>query len=510
MKQHSEKIAENLYAIAAEKMKPLVVVVDKHNNYVSHYGNLSHYQLPNFEIGSNCLEEFQFLAGLEDETYIALPLVNLKNNNVASVNIITINQNRYVLILDAKSEYLRQQQTTQVSNETRLLNIKLRKLTEQLQDAQKDLVKNNELLKLANNVKSRFISGMSHEFRTPISSILGYSNVLANNYSPDDEEYRRIKAIERNAQYLLSLIDNVLEHAQLEEDKLLISIAPVKINELINDIKQMFAAHAENTGLLFHLEVSSGVPNLIYTDQIRLQQILINLLGNAFQYTQKGEVQTKIDWENDILCVTVKDTGPGISDKDQALIFQAYNRGDSKRKKGAGLGLAISSRLAKKLEGNLVLSSKLGEGSIFTLTVRAPRAELFSKHETLRSSNTTSCNVLIVEDDDDLVELLKIYLHDHGHKTFIAYDGEEALKQYKTNQIDLVILDMQLPNLDGTVVAKKLIELDSKTPIIGMTASMNIDDKVNALKAGCSEFLTKPIQVTTLIETINKLLTVNA
>ena len=507
MKQHSEKIAENLYAIAAEKMKPLVVVVDKQNNYVSHYGNLSHYQLPNFVIGSHCLEELPFLAGLEDESYVTLPLVSFENKNVASVNIITINQNRYIIMLDAKSEYLREQHTTQVSNETKLLNIKLRQLTEQLQHAQVDLEKNNELLQLANNAKSRFISNMSHEFRTPISSILGYSSVLADNYSLNEDEFQHINAVKRNAQYLLSLIDNVLEHAQLETDKTLINLAPVKIRELIEDVRLMFISQAEAKGLEFRFEVSSNVPNLIYSDRLRLQQILINLFGNAFKYTLKGEVRANFNWADDNLTISVKDTGPGISKQDQALVFQAYNRGDTDKKKGAGLGLAISSQLAEKLQGSLTLSSKLGAGSIFTLTVKAPRAELISKHETLVSSDSTSCNVLIVEDDEDLIELLKIYLQDYGYKTLVANNGKEAIRQCKKHQIDLVLLDMQLPKLSGTEVVTKLIESGVAAPIIGMTASVNIDDKTKALKAGCSEFLSKPIQVTTLVETINKLLT---
>ena len=165
MSQPIEKIAENLYTLTARKMKPLVVAIDEDNNYIFHQGELADYKLPPFEKGQSCVGCLPFLVGLEQEAYVALPLVNFNNSNVCSVNIIRINSNRFVVLLDVSGEHGREQKATQESNESKLLYQKLHHLTEKLE--------------LANNTKSRFISGMSHELRTPISSILGYSNLLA-------------------------------------------------------------------------------------------------------------------------------------------------------------------------------------------------------------------------------------------------------------------------------------------------------------------------------------------
>ena len=174
MSQHIEKIAENLYTLTARKMKPLVVAIDEENNYISHYGELSDYKLPRLIKDQSCVEFLPFLVGLEEETYVALPLVNFNNDNVCSVNIIKINSKRFVVMLDTVDEHEREQQTTQDSNETKLLYQKLQHLAEKLE--------------AANSTKSRFISGMSHELRTPISSILGYSDSLEKKYSKGDEE----------------------------------------------------------------------------------------------------------------------------------------------------------------------------------------------------------------------------------------------------------------------------------------------------------------------------------
>ena len=232
MNQHVESIAENLYALTARKMKPLVIVVDDDNHYISHHGELTDYQLTDFEPGSSCIEALPFLVGLENESYISLPIVNFNDGSVSSVNIIKINLHRYIVLLEVKDEYKRQQHATQDTNETKLLYQKLQQLTQQLE--------------VSNDAKSRFISNMSHEFRTPISSILGYSDLLAENSSLRDEEAQHAKAINRNAKYLLSLIDNVLEHAQLESDKLLINIAPFLLNQLVVTIGLMFGAQAES------------------------------------------------------------------------------------------------------------------------------------------------------------------------------------------------------------------------------------------------------------------------
>ncbi len=486
MSQHIEQIAENLYALTARKMKPLVVVVDRDNNYISHFGELTDYRLPEFEVGQSCIDVLPFLVGLESEEYVSLPIVSFNEANVSSVNVIKINLHRYVVLLEAGKEHQREQQATQDTNETKLLYQKLQQLTQQLE--------------IANNAKTRFISGMSHEFRTPISSILGYSNLLAAKYSPEDEKYQFAKSIESNTQYLLSLIDNVLEHAQLEADKLLVNIVPFSLSDLVINLGHMFGSRADESKVAFNVHASDSLPEAIYSDFLRLQQMLINIVGNAFKFTENGHIDINFDWQDDELIVKVSDTGPGISIEHQASIFQAYNRIDS-TKKGAGLGLAISAQIAEKLNGRLELESEPGVGSVFTLYIEAKVTNLSSIRQDLLSDKVKK--VLIVEDDLDLVELLKIYLNELGYSTISVANGIEALQHSEDYEIDFVLLDMQLPDLNGVNVAKELRSRKFNAPIIAMTASINSDDKVQALQAGCNEFLSKPIQIPPLINAIN-------
>lgn len=496
MSQHIEKIAENLYTLTARKMKPLVVAIDENNNFVSHFGELDDYKLPQFEIGQSCAESLPFLIGLEEEAYVALPLVNFNDDNVCSVNIIRINSNRFVVLLEAVDEHEREQLATQESNETKLLYRKLQHLTEKLE--------------VANSTKSRFISGMSHELRTPISSILGYSNLLAKKYSDTDEEYKYVKAIEGNTQYLLSLIDNLLEHAQLEADKIIINIAPFALNDLIANIGIMFGAQAEKSNIVFNLDTDDSLPKVIYSDQIRLQQVLINIIGNAFKFTEKGSITVKFSWQDEKLNVVVKDTGPGISAENQSSIFVPYKRFNAVDKKGAGLGLSISATIANKLNGRIDVESKLGEGSKFRLVVKAKSANAIrnNRHDDPQPSGKK--RVLIVEDDSFLIELLKIYLHDSGFSTLTAVNGKEALDVCAQEEVELVLLDMQLPILNGVEVAQELRASKFKAPIIAMTASTNNEDKINAIEAGCNDFLSKPIKPESLLNAISTIFTEHA
>jgi len=253
------------------------------------------------------------------------------------------------------------------------------------------------------------------------------------------------------------------------------------------------------------LDTDESLPKIIYSDQIRLQQVLINIIGNAFKFTEKGSITVGFSWQGENLIVTVKDTGPGISAENQSSIFVPYKRFNAAEKKGAGLGLSISAKIANKLNGRIEVESTLGKGSLFKLMIKAKSANTLNSNGHDVDQMQGERKVLIVEDDAFLIELLKIYLHDNGFSTLTAMNGQEALDVCEQEEVQLVLLDMQLPILNGFEVAKKLRDSKFNVPIIAMTASSNNEDKVQAMEAGCDEFLSKPIQPVSLINVIDKI-----
>jgi len=265
------------------------------------------------------------------------------------------------------------------------------------------------------------------------------------------------------------------------------------------------SARSEESKIDFKIETSNCVPEVINSDQIRLQQVLINLIGNAFKFTEKGSIKVGFDWSNNELIIKIQDTGPGIPVEHQKKIFQAYNRYDAKHKKGAGLGLAISAQIIEKLNGRLTLESEVGKGSTFAVYIEACPAELSATN----LDNVTINNVLVVEDDEDLIELLTIYLQELGYNVLTALDGVQAIKVCESEDVGLVLLDMQLPILSGIEVAEKLRAIGFKAPIIAMTASTSRENKIQALSAGCNEFLSKPIQMPPLVNAIRNLVGTN-
>jgi PAS domain S-box-containing protein len=379
----------------------------------------------------------------------------------------------------------------------------------------------------ANRAKSSFLANMSHEIRTPLGVILGFTDLLQDPEASPAERSKFIATIKRNGKVLARIIDDVLDLSKVEAGKLEVERIEVSIPHLVSDVVDLLEHSAQEKGLTLEVKSEGGIPQNIISDPTRLRQILINVMGNAIKFTQHGFVRLTVklvssleEGDNQIAFV-VHDSGRGIAPAHQSLLFQAFSQGDqatTRKFGGTGLGLVLSQRLARLLGGNVELTSSTeGEGSIFTITIAAgPLMGVnFISDFSLRNVDhhpvrpvpphkdaLSGVNVLLVEDMRDNQILIKRFLNHSGVLVDTAADGFEGIDKALQGHHDVILMDMQMPRLDGYEAASLLRKKGFKKPIIALTAHAMKEEKERSLKAGCNDHLTKPISPKTLVETI--------
>jgi signal transduction histidine kinase/AmiR/NasT family two-component response regulator len=413
--------------------------------------------------------------------------------------------------------------------------------------------------------KSLFLANMSHEIRTPMTAILGYVELLREPGSTEQERQDAIETVQRNGEHLLTIINDILDISKIEAERMTIERLDCKLQPLLLDVVKLMQGRASEKGLKLLVECAPGCPETIGTDPTRLRQILVNLVGNAIKFTPQGQVSVLARPHRDPvsgaewLAVDVKDTGIGMTAEQMGKLFEAFSQADSTMSRqfgGTGLGLAISRRLARMLGGDLVVSSQLGTGSCFTALVEArtvastmpltTNAAVGSSrptvHDSAGASGTSPAtvasmaagdagsalaaftaatlegsgptaalplqgrHVLIVDDAPDNQRLLKFHVTKAGASCEIAGNGQLALDAVEaaaqSRPFDVVLLDMQMPVLDGYQTATILREQRCQIPVIALTAHAMSSDRQKCLDAGCDDFLTKPIDRVRLIEAI--------
>lgn len=385
----------------------------------------------------------------------------------------------------------------------------------------------------ANETKTAFLAHMSHEIRTPMSAVLGYTDLLAMRIDePEMTEYLTI--IKRNGQFLLDIINDILDISKIESGKLDIQQIEFSFRELIDDVQSMMAVRANEKGIGFDVIYSKAIPALIRSDPQRLKQILVNLLGNAVKFTETGYVQLRVDCPSDVtvdgaslqLQFSIIDTGTGMSDEQLSRLFQPFSQGDesiNQRFGGTGLGLAISQRLAEYLGGEITVDSTVGEGSCFSFTIVAQ----ISVEQTPAPQNSEATDVvevtepeairqgtlvLVVDDHADMRNLIVQYLEEAGAAVITSHDGISAVERVERMVAgdepvaDLVLLDMHMPRLDGYQCARRLRDLGFGKPIIALTANVMPGDIARCIASGCHDCLSKPIDADELIRAVAPLL----
>jgi PAS domain S-box-containing protein len=382
----------------------------------------------------------------------------------------------------------------------------------------------------ANEAKSDFLAKMSHEIRTPMTAIMGFADLLRQG-SPDPEQRSEfVDTIRRNGAHLLAILDDILDLSKIEAGRMSLELVPADVPELLGDAAALFSKRAEAKGLSFSVEAAGEVPSTVKTDPTRVRQVVYNLLGNAVKFTQSGRVTLIVghDAERERLRFEVIDEGIGMSPEQVQRVFEPFAQADasmSRKYGGTGLGLSLSLRLAEMLGGSIEVISKMGEGSRFIFTCAASReagADVLIPEELLERSRRRrgadghaeagageqrGRRVLVVEDGPDNRRLIAFHLAKAGFETSMAENGRLGVDAFhraasRGEAFDVVLMDMQMPELDGYAATRELRAAGVAVPIIALTAHAMTGDREKCLAAGCDDYLTKPIERQTLLETI--------
>ncbi|MDZ7616565.1 MAG: ATP-binding protein [Patescibacteria group bacterium] len=425
------------------------------------------------------------------------------------------------------------------------LDISERKQVEkQLEQTAGNLKRANETLlaasaraEAANRAKSAFLANMSHEIRTPMTAIMGFADLLREQVDAPDV-LEAVDTMKRNGDHLLSVIGDILDLADLEAGHLPTERVRCSPVEIANDVLRAMQPRADAKSLALACHYRRPMPAAICTDPARLRQILSNLVGNAIKFTETGGVRVMVRLEpsgnESRICFEVIDTGAGIAEQHLPHLFEPFFRGDEstvRRHGGSGLGLPIARRLAKALGGELCMRSRPGDGSTFTLVL--PCGDLhgvamldgLSRNTVVESRNGPAAalegRVLLVEDGLDNQRLLRLILHKAGAKVTIAENGRKAIElalpnhdvttpAETPNPFDLILMDMQMPVMDGYEATQELRRQGYAGPILALTAHAMSHDRQKCLDAGCDEFITKPIDRAEFLETIAQYLPVSS
>lgn len=375
----------------------------------------------------------------------------------------------------------------------------------------------------ANQTKSEFLANMSHEIRTPLAAIIGFSELLSNPEVNSDDKNKFVAAIKRNGELLATIINDILDLSKVEAGKLEINNREISTAEVATDITVLLGRTALDKGIALNVSTEKNVPKIITTDPLRLKQVLINIIGNAIKFTEKGAVTVKLRFEkksenSGILAFDVSDTGQGINPSEVIKLFKVFSQADSSSKRhfaGTGLGLALSKNLANLLGGDVVLyESSPQKGSTFTVTIDSgPVLQAQADNDGVRRKvegaiskvseiSLDGVKVLVVDDSVDNQFLVGWILNQAGAEVETAENGEIAVKKTRHGKYDMVLMDLQMPIKDGYEATEELRREGYRLPIIAVTAYARADDRNYCLAHGFDEHVSKPINRKALIEKI--------
>ncbi|MEG4394564.1 response regulator [Microcoleus sp. BROC3] len=386
-----------------------------------------------------------------------------------------------------------------------------------------ELIKAKENAEVANRAKSQFLASMSHELRTPLNAILGFSQVMARNSSITEEQKEYIKIINRSGEHLLDLINDVLSMSKIEAGQITINKSRFNLYNLLNSLKEMLQLKANSKGLHLIFEHTGELPQYIQTDEAKLRQVLINLLGNAIKFTQKGTVTLRVSSQVEKNTAVVEkksqlyfeiiDTGPGISPSEISTLFKPFVQTETglKSMQGTGLGLPISQQFVRLMEGDIYVKSQLDRGTTFTFSIHANLVTESDEQEKTAvkqviglEAGQQTYRILIVEDVAENRQLLLQILVPLGFEVREATNGQEGIALHSTWKPHLILMDMLMPVMDGYEATRQIKQTPEgqKTIIIALTASAFDEQRQMILSAGCNDLICKPFREDVLFKKI--------
>ena len=383
-----------------------------------------------------------------------------------------------------------------------------------------ELVIEKKKVEIANQAKSSFIANMSHELRSPLNAVIGFSQLILRTKNLPKEQYEIAGIIQRSGEYLLTLINNILDFSKIEAGKTTLNQKDFDLDQLLDNLEDMLYLRAFDAGLELIFDRGDNLPRYIYTDEIKLRQILLNLLSNAIKFTQKGEVILSVRYdpplltENHFLQFTVKDTGKGISQEELSKLFEAFLQTESGKEsqEGTGLGLVISRQFVQLMGGDIAVKSELNQGTTFDFSIQIKLGK-----ETQESNKSIQrvlalapdqpiYKILAVDDKPINCQLLVKLLTPLGFEVKEAANGEEAIAIWEAWEPHLIFMDMRMPVMDGYEATKyiKAQVKGSATAVVVLTASVLEEEKVIVLSAGCDDFIRKPFKENMIFEALTK------
>ena len=378
--------------------------------------------------------------------------------------------------------------------------------------------------------KMQLLATMAHEIRTPMTAILGYADMLAESHHSSEFHQETAQIIRNNVLFLLQLVNNTLDFSKMEADKLTFAMQPLDLPPLFADIYALFSNQAKEKLIDFEIKSVTPFPETIDTDPVRIKQILINLVGNAIKFTDGGTVALKVSWnaEKNMLRFDISDTGIGIPPEQIDSLFLPFEQGNMstiRKYGGTGLGLAITKQLVQMLGGELSVQSEPKTGSTFTVVLpisistetkmfdnfnlsvqeyQEPAKEIPVEPKPVAKEPLKDMHILLAEDDQDCCRLFALILEIAGARVDIAFDGgaafdfvlqnENDAKEWERNKVyDAILMDMQMPEVDGYTATRKIRQRGCTIPIIALTANAMQEERQKCLAAGCDDYASKPI-----------------
>ncbi|MBK7876426.1 MAG: response regulator [Planctomycetes bacterium] len=435
------------------------------------------------------------------------------------------------LIAGACTFVLRRAERRAADQRDRALAASARQASE-LQRTNHDLARARVAAEASSRAKSEFLANMSHEIRTPMTAILGFTDLLAQGGGPSDEA---VGTIRRNGEHLLAILNDILDLSKIEAGRMTVERAPVDVLQLARDVVALERVRAQQKGIALVLDTPTRLPRAIASDPLRLRQILMNLVGNAIKFTERGSVRITVSADEAArrVVLEVRDSGIGMTSEQLDRLFQPFTQADgstSRRFGGTGLGLTISKRLATMLGGDIAVASVAGAGSTFRVELPADStagsiewtdpsvsAALPSRTEAGAVAHVElgGVRVLLADDGRDNQRLISIHLRRAGAQVDVVDNGLLVLQRLCTGTgpedrllpevpYDVLLLDMQMPELDGYDTARRLRALGARLPIVALTAHAMSGDREQCLAAGCDDYLTKPIDPAALLAAVER------